>query len=190
MQSGNDAVSDPLVSAATRVFATESTRQVTLKRVALEARVPPDAVSERWSSATDMLASVFQQLTAQIVEPWPPDHAPRRGGELTEDESELVDSIANIIVRASLDGVDVSSLSEHFPIIERMIDRLVRGGADPLTARYRVHQLLVIEFGFRIFAEHLRGMCGLADEPDDRARAEIDAIELLLSDLPTVPAET
>ena len=190
MHPGTDAESaDAILPAATKVFATEATRQVTLKRVALEARVPSQAVTDRWASTSELLGEVYQVLADRIAQLCPPGHALRHAGDLDAEQDGLLESMVQIVVRASLDGIDLSQLIERFPNIERMIDQRLTEGLDETTARYRVFQVLVLEFGYRLFADMLLAACGLADEPEGRARSEVNALELLITTLPPVPSE-
>jgi TetR/AcrR family transcriptional regulator, repressor for neighboring sulfatase len=190
MSTGTDAdPRDQIVAAAAKVFATEATRQVTLKRVALEARVPFELVSERWASPTDLLEAVFQKLTGEIQSDWADGFAPRHGGDLDADQSERLDALVNIVLRASLDGVALGQVHHRYPIVDRMIEHATARGLDPRTARYRIFELLVVEFGLRAFSPHLLNACGLHDESAEQVRSEISALELSLQTLPPVPTE-
>jgi AcrR family transcriptional regulator len=190
MLPGTDAESaDAIVAAATRVFATEATRQVTLKRVALEARVPSHVVTGRWTSTADLLGEVYGVLADGIARLSPPGHVLRHAGDLDAEQDALLESMVQIVVRSSLDGFDLTELVERFPNIERMIDQHMTEGLDELTARHRVFQVLLLEFGYRLFADLLLAACGLADEPAGKARDEVNALELLIATLPPVPSE-
>jgi AcrR family transcriptional regulator len=190
MLPGTDAeTADAILAAATKVFATEATRQITLKRVALEARVPSDTVTERWASTSDLLAEVYGVLADGIAQLCPPGRALRHAGDLDAEQDALLESMVQIVVRSSLDGFDLAQLVERFPNIERMIEQRTSEGLDEVTARHRVFQVLLLEFGYRVFADLLLAACGLADEPEGRARAEINALELRIATLPPVPSE-
>jgi AcrR family transcriptional regulator len=190
MHPGTDAQSaDAILAAATRVFATEATRQVTLKRIALEARVPSDTVTARWATTAELLGEVFRALAEDLARRCPPDRVPRHAGELTGEQDALLDSMVQILVRSSLDGLDPTEVIERYPTIERLIDQHMNDGLDELTARYRVFQMMLLEGGYRLFADLLLVACGLADEPEGRARGEVNALELLISTLPPVPTE-
>ncbi len=190
MHPGTDAESaDAILAAATRVFASEATRQVTLKRVALEARVPSHTVTDRWASTAELLGEVYRVLADGIARLYPPGHAPRHAGDLDAEQDALLESMVQIVARSSLDGFDLAQLVERFPNIERMIDQHMTEGLDQLTARHRVFQVLLLEFGYRLFSDLLLTACGLDDEPEGRARAEVNALELLIATLPPVPSE-
>ena len=87
-----------MVSAATRVFATEATRQVTLKRVALEAHVPAQQVTDRWATTTELLTASVDRLTEELAgsatEP-----VPTRGGNLTAERDVLLDQVVQLLAR-------------------------------------------------------------------------------------------
>ncbi len=178
-----------IVAAATKVFTTEATRQVTLKRIALEARVRPETVTELWDSTADLLTAVFEQLTHDIASGWPDGRVPGHGGDLDDDQSEWADAIVNIVMRATIDGVDHTQITERHPIIDRLVEAAAATGVDYRTARYRVYQLLLLEFSYRAFSSHLLAACGLEREPGDCVRREVSALQLSLRHLPPVPAE-
>jgi len=187
MQPGTDAdPSDEIVTAATRVFASEPTRQVTLKRVALEAHVPSQVVLERWATITDLLATVLETIMRELAEGFAEDAPPRHGGELDARQDVLVDALMCIWVRAALDGYDVEPLVQVHPTIVHMVDRLVAGGLDDTTARHRVFQQLILEFGYRLFGEQMATACGLGAEPLSQRRAGVNAVQLAIPKLPPV----
>jgi AcrR family transcriptional regulator len=190
MHPGTDADSaDAIIAAATKVFATEATRQVTLKRVALEARVPSDTVTGLFASTPDLLAKVYRLLAEGIAMRCLPGQVLRHAGDLDAEQDALLESMVQIVVRSSVDGFDLTELIDGYPNIERMIEHHMTEGLDEVTARYRVFQVLVLEFGYRVFADMLLAACGLADEPAGRARDEVNALELLITKLPPVPTE-
>ena len=190
MQPGTDAESaDAILAAATKVFTSEATRQVTLKRVALEARVPSHVVTAQWASPAELLSEVFGRLGEDLSRTCPPGQVPRHGGEVDAEQGELIDAMLQILVRSALDGMDLTERVDHYPTIERLVRQHVDEGLDELTARYRVFQAVLVEFGFRIFADQLQIACGLTDEPVDRLRDEVNALEQMVTSLPPVPSE-
>jgi AcrR family transcriptional regulator len=170
-----------VVEAAIKVFASEATGQVTLKRVALEAEVPAESVTDRWSSTTELLGAAIDRLADDLAAAAVCDEVPTRGGALTSRQSELLDQVVHLVVRAAIDGVHTPDLAGRFPMIDQLIDQYVDSGVDLRTARYRAYQLLVVEFGWRIFSSQLLTVCGLDDESPDQVRAEIDSLEDLVA---------
>jgi AcrR family transcriptional regulator len=178
-----------IVATAAKVFANEATRQVTLKRVALEARVPSDTLLEHYASAADLLRSVYRALSTGIESRFPEGFVPRHGGDLDKIQSALFDDMVMITTRAILDGVEPSSLTEDHPVIESMTRRAVESGANERTARFRTFELLLLEFGLRCFGPALAEACGLASESQQCLRHELNTLQLALHDLPAVEPE-
>ena len=171
---------DRVLSAAVRVFASEPTSRVTLKRVALEAGVPSEQVTDRWSSTTELLTAAVDRLTEDLA------GAGRgavvtRGGQVTERQDALLDQAVHLSARALLDQVDPTHLRGRFPMSDNLIAHFVSQGADLRTARYQTFQLMVVEFGARLFASSLLVACGLQDESPAQVRAEIDSLQDLVA---------
>jgi AcrR family transcriptional regulator len=175
-----------IVAAAANVFATEATRQVTLKRVALEARLPSAEVTERFDSTADLLSAVFASLSDELHAGFPDGEVPRHGGDLDEAQRQLLDAIVMISTRAVLDGFDPAQLRGTFPMLDRMAQQGVDDGHDERTARYRVFETLLLEFALRVFARPLADMCGLDDESDHCLQHEVSRLEMALHGLPPV----
>jgi len=170
-----------VVAAAIKIFASEATGQVTLKRVALEAQLPAEWVTGRWSSTTELLGAAIDRLADDLADAAVCDEVPTRGGALTPRQSELLDQLVHLVVRSAIDNVQAPDLAGRFPMIDQLIDQYVEAGVDLRTARYRAYQLLVVEFGWRIFSSQLLTVCGLDDESPDQVRAEIDSLEDLVA---------
>jgi AcrR family transcriptional regulator len=170
-----------VLSAAIQVFASEPTSQVTLKRVALEAEVPAELVTQRWASTTELLAATIERLTDDLAAAAICDDVPTRGSELTDQQSDLLDQAVHLVARSLLDGIDPARLQGRFPMIDQLIEQFVAAGTDLRTARYRAFQLLVVEFGARLFSTTVQAACGLLDETPAQLRTEIDSLQDLVA---------
>ncbi len=173
-------IDDRVLCAAIRVFATEPTSRVTLKRVALEAGVPSDEVTDRWSSTTELLTAAVDRLTQDLTGAGR-GAALTRGGQVTERQDELLDQTVHLSARAVLDQVDPTHLRGRFPMSDSLIDHFVSQGADQRSARYLTFQLMVVEFGARLFGSSLLVACGLQDESPAEVRATIDSLQDLVA---------
>ncbi len=172
---------DRVVAAAIRVFASEATSHVTLKRIALEAGLPSEEVTSRWSSTAELLNAATERLTDELAAAGTCAQVPTRGGELSERQAELLDQAVQLLARARLDQIEPWLPEGRFPILNQLIDQFVADGADLRTARYRAFQLLVVEFGARLFAPSLLVAVGLHDETPAQVRAEIDSLQDLVA---------
>ena len=187
MESGTSATAqEHIVAAATKVFATEATRQVTLKRVALEARVPAATVTEHYATPVELLSSVIASLAAAIQARFPEGEAPITGGGLDDEQNAIFDAIVMITTRAVLDGVDPAEIVPSFPVVDRLAGEAVDRGLDERTARYRIFETFLLEFAHRCFARPMADICGLRDESDECLRRELDTLEASLQGLPPV----
>ncbi len=171
---------DRVLSAAIRVFATEPTSRVTLKRVALEADVPAQQVTDRWSSTTELLTASVDRLTEELAGS-ATEAVPTRGGDLAPERHALLDQVVQLLARSLLDQIDPNHFRDRFPIAERLVDHFMAQGADLRTARYRTFQLMVVEFGVRLFSSSLLVACGLGHETPAQVRAEIDSLQDLVA---------
>jgi AcrR family transcriptional regulator len=180
---------DRVLSAAIRVFASEATSRVTLKRVALEADVPSELVTERWSSTTELLGAAVERLTDDLAAAATCETVPTRGSELTDQQGALLDQAVQLVARALLDQIDPIQLKGRFPMLDQLIGQFVDDGADLRTARYRAFQLMVVEFGVRLFSSSLLVACGLQDESPAQVRSEIDSLEDLVAIRSAHPAD-
>ncbi len=170
-----------VLSAAIRVFASEATSRVTLKRVALEAGVPSEEVTDRWSSTTELLTAAVNRLTGDLAGSDAGADVATRGGDLTPEQDALLDQAVHLAARAVLDQIDPTQFQGQFPLSDSLIDHFVKQGADLRTARYRAFQLMVVEFGARLFSASLLVVCGLEEETPAQVRAEIDSLEDLVA---------
>lgn len=171
---------DRVLSAAIRVFASEPTSRVTLKRIALEAGVPSEQVTDRWSSTTELLTAAVDRLTEDLLGSGR-GVVLTQGGQLTERQEALLDQAVHLSARAVLDQVDPTHFQGRFPMSDSVIAHFVSQGDDLRTARYRAFQLMVVEFGARLFGSSLLVACGLQDESPAQVRAAIDSLQGLVA---------
>jgi AcrR family transcriptional regulator len=181
----DDATVERVLAAATRVLAIEGPARTTLKWVAREAGVSTEVVAARWPTVSDLLGSVLDELAARIEGEAPILPA----AEPPTIEPHLIDLIGQfteIVARSLLDGFNPAELQSQFPMLDRLVKFGMDLGVDERTARYRVCQFYVLEWGWRLFGPHLLVACGLADEPADRPVAELRVVERSLANLPPV----
>ena len=181
----DEATATRILDAATDVLATEGPARTTLKWVAREAGVPTEVVVAHWPHVSDLLGDVLDELAGRIEV-----HAPVILGSPDEETDpvlvDLIGQFARILARAILDGFDTAVLQSRFPILERLLKFGLDLGMDERTARYRVRQFLVLEWGWRLFGDHLAVACGLTDEPEGRSLSELRVLERSLLQLPPV----
>lgn len=116
---GRDEVVSALVVAATKLFAERGITAVSLRDVASEAGVNLGLIHRHIGGKHDLLAMVL------AARPGMPPH----DGKPLKTPEQLVDYVLEfmtsdapyprIVLRAALDGLDVESLQDSFPILER-----------------------------------------------------------------------
>lgn len=176
-----------ILAAATRVLATEGPARTTLKWVAREAGVTTEDVAARWPTVSDLLGSVLDELSGRIEGEAPNPNLPGAGpAALDPHLVGLVGQFTEIVARSLLDGFNPAELQSQFPMLDRLVKFGMDLGVDERTARYRVCQFYVLEWGWRLFGPHLLVACGLTDEPEGRPVQELRVVERSLANLPPV----
>jgi hypothetical protein len=166
------------------VLAAEGPARATLKWIAREAGVDVATVEQVGATVGELLGAVLDDLADRIEAGVPLRFEPidDRDPEL----GHLIDRYSRVLTRALLDGVNPALVQSRFPLIDRLVDEGVSQGWDERTARYRVCQSYVLEWGWRLFSPHLVVACGLADEPPGRPLQELRKVSTALTDLPPV----
>ena len=183
----DQATTERIIAAATRVLAVEGPARTTVKWVAREAGVSTEVVASRWPTVSDLLGAVLDTLSARIEMEAPNPNLPEPAP--TALDPHLIDLVAqftDIVARALLDGFNPAELQSQFPMLDRLVKFGMDLGVDERTARYRVCQFYVLEWGWRLFGPHLLVACGLTDEPEGRPVKELRVVERSLADLPPV----
>ena len=183
----DDEVAERILAAAARVLAIEGPARTTLKWVAREAGVTTEDVAARWPTVSDLLGAVLDELSARIEVEAPNPKLPEEAPPALDPHLiGLVAQFSEIVARSLLDGFNPAELQSQFPMLDRLVKFGMDLGVDERTARYRVCQFYVLEWGWRLFGPHLLVACGLTDEPDGRPLEELRVVERSLAQLPPV----
>lgn len=173
------------LDAARGVLTSHGPNQATLKWVARESNVGFEDLAGEWTGVEELLSAVLDdladQLDAQLVHDFEPFDDSRDAGR-----TQLLEDYIMISIRAILDGVPPARTANRFPLMEHLVEAAVSAGAEERTARYRICHTLILEWGWRLFGEHLLVVCGLEDESMASATAELHAVETSLRRLPLV----
>jgi AcrR family transcriptional regulator len=177
------AVTATILGAAGRLFSRHGPSTVTLRWIARDAGVPYEAVASRWSDPDDVLVAVLDDLTERIAAAYA-----ELGPKIVSvpELDEVMATIHLVLARAVLDGRQPAHLQRAFPMFDRILEAAVAHGSDERTARYRIFESYLLEWGWRVLGPQLLEVCGLGDEPPDRAEAEIRALQRRLFTLPPV----
>ncbi|MEU2257668.1 TetR/AcrR family transcriptional regulator [Nocardia xishanensis] len=89
-----------------------------------------------------------------------------------------------VLVRCILDGFDVGSLQEQFPVMSLLLDEARKHHDDEREAAIAVANVAALELGWRLFGSFLRAATGLADvsEGDLQLRIDREAARMLGGD--------
>jgi AcrR family transcriptional regulator len=178
-----DEVTAKILEAASALFAAQGPDSVTIKWIGLESGVSPDEVSARWPDVPAILGAVLQDIAVRFdrLQLLP------KSEETALTRVALTDRYQQIVARALLDGLNPATLQSEFPVMEGLVRWGVSArGIDERSARYRISQIYALEWGWRLFGEHLLTACGLeAESVEDQAR-ELLALQDAISRLPPV----
>jgi hypothetical protein len=171
------------LDAARGVLRTHGPNQTTLKWVARESNLGFEEVAGEWADVELLLSAVLDDLAdrldAQLVHDLEPFDDSRDA-----ERTRLLEDYILISIRAILDGVSPARAETRFPLMEHLVEAAVSAGADERTARYRICHTLILEWGWRLFGEHLLVVCGLEHESMAAATTELHAVETSLRRLP------
>jgi hypothetical protein len=182
---GDSARRARVLAGATAVLSAEGPTRATLKWIAREAGVEVSEVEAVGATVPALLGAVLDDLADRIEAGVPPDFGPideRRDPTLDRH----IDLYARVLTRALLDGVNPARVQSRFPLVDRMVDQATAEGTDERTARYRVCQSYVLEWGWRLFGPHLSVACHLDQEPPGRPLEELRRVQGWLRTLPPV----
>ena len=184
-ETANGARRARVLAGATAVLSAEGPTRTTLKWIAREAGVEVSEVEAVGATVPELLGAALDDLADRIEARVPPDFGPiddTRDPGLGRD----IDLYARVLTRALLDGVNPARVQSRFPLVDRMVDQAAAEGTDERTARYRVCQSFVLEWGWRLFGPHLTVACQLDGEPPGRPLEELRRVEGWLRTLPPV----
>ncbi len=179
------AVTARIIRAAGRLFSQHGPSTVTLRWIARDAEVPYETVATRWSNPDDVLVAVLDDLADRIAAAYA-----ELGPSIVSvpELDEVIATIQQVLARAVLDGRQPAHLQRAFPMVERILNAAVAHGSDERTARYRIFESYLLEWGWRVLGPQLLEVCGLGDEPPDRIDAEIRNLQRRLFTMPPVKA--
>jgi AcrR family transcriptional regulator len=177
------AVTARILAAAGRLFSRHGPSTVTLRWIARDAEVPYEAVASRWSDPDGVLVAVLDALTERIAAAYA-----ELGPSIVSvpELEEVMATIHLVLARAVLDGRQPAHLQRAFPMFDQILESALAHGSDERTARYRIFESYLLEWGWRVLGPQLLEVCGLGDEPPDRAEAEVRALQRHLFTMPPV----
>ncbi len=177
------------LEAARVLFRSFGPNQTTLKWVAREADLRSEHLRDQWQDTGGLLLAVVDDLALQLDALLVHDLEPFDDGR-DATRTRLLEDYILISMRALLDGVTPARPDTRFPLIDNIVEAAVQRGADERTARYRVCHTLILEWGWRLFGEHLLDVCGLETESMATATTELHAVEVSLRRLPLATSST
>jgi len=182
---GRSEVVNALLDAATTLFAAHGPAAVSLRDVARAANVNLGLIHRHIGGKRDLLTMVLERRPGMPqVQPAPPLSA----AELVELVLELIAADAEytkVLMRATLDGFDVSQLSVPFPVIERAATSL-RNELPRREADLRVAFVAAAMFGWQALGNLLLEVLGQAEISDEELAASLRPAmhSFLTADLP------
>ena len=175
------ALTEQVIAAAGGLFSRHGPSTVTLRWIARDAGVPYEAVLARWSNPDDVLAAVLDDLAEHIAAAYA-DLGPSIVS--VPEVGKVIATLQQVLARAILDGRQPAHLQRAFPMVDRILASAVAHGSDERTARYRIFESYLLEWGWRVLGSQLLDVCGLGDEPPHRAEEEIRRLQRRLFTMP------
>ncbi|MFJ9367629.1 helix-turn-helix domain-containing protein [Nocardia sp. NPDC101769] len=80
-----------------------------------------------------------------------------------------------VLVRCILDGFDVASLQDQFPVMSLLLGQARRHHDDERRAAMAVANVAALELGWKLFGPFLRAATGLSDVPEAELQPRIDS---------------
>ncbi|MEL3889211.1 TetR family transcriptional regulator [Ferrovibrio sp. MS7] len=158
-----------LLAAATRLFARRGFSGVSVRDIALAAKVNHGLVHRHFGSKEGLLRAVMQHQADTLAQAAGQGIA--RGaahGSLTEAVFAAAvqgDAYWRILARQLLDGADPRELQSDFPTLRRIIEHRVAGGQKRNEAALDVVVLAAAGLGFLVFEPFLRAAAGFEKQP-------------------------
>ena len=174
-----------VIEAATSIFANFGPASVTLKWIALASGIPVERLSTEWPTVDTLLGTVLIDIASRVDAV---ALARGEGGpELHDEWWGRIEIYERILARSLLDGTNTARLQQTFPHMEHLVELYQSAlGLDERSARYRVALGCALEWGWRLFGPHLRIACGLSDETEAVANAELQTLQVRVARLPAV----
>ncbi len=172
---GRDAVKEALLDAAAELFAAHGSHAVSVRDVASRAGVNHGLVHRHFGSKDALTRAVMDRLTEQIA---------RAASGTTLGLGELPKAFTatsalghywRMLARALLDGEDIHSLQERFPVVDQLMRQLSEAQAAGRVApdadvRVLAASGVALALGWLLFEPFVLAAAGLEDEPDVRQR--------------------
>lgn len=158
-----------LLAAATKLFAQRGYSGVSVRDIALAAKVNHGLVHRHFGSKEGLLRAVMQDQADALARAAGQGIA--RGaahGSLAEAVFAATlqgDAYWRILARQLLDGADPRSLQSDFPTLRRVIEHRVQGGQKREQAALDVVVLAAAGLGFLVFEPFLRAAAGFDKQP-------------------------
>lgn len=158
-----------LLAAATKLFARRGFSGVSVRDIALAAKVNHGLVHRHFGSKEGLLRAVMQHQANMLAQAAGQGIA--RGaahGSLTEAVFAAAlqgDAYWRILARQLLDGADPRELQSDFPTLRRVIEHRVAGGQKRDDAALDVVVLAAAGLGFLVFEPFLRAAAGFEKPP-------------------------
>ncbi|PXX54939.1 TetR family transcriptional regulator [Nocardia tenerifensis] len=155
-----------VLDSAAQLFAERGPAATSIRDIAERAGVNHGLVFRHFGAKDSLVAAVLNHLGAETA-------ALDANDPLTANDPRW-QRHWQVLARCILDGFDVGSLQDRFPIMERLLDQSRHHHPDDRAAAIAVANVAALELGWRLFGSFLRGATGLADVPDSELRPRID----------------
>ena len=183
---GRDAIVDAVCKAGAELFAAHGPAAVSSREIASRAGVNYGLIHRHFGSREQLVSDVMTRLSADLSAAL---EEGRLSGRSVLDTLAEHPGYARALARAALDGIDMATIQDAHPILERLLPAVTAGsdaGSADLEDRAALAAVSAAILGWSVFGSFLGPALRL--EEDDAARAVGAALDRILPLSNGIPA--
>ncbi|MFE3024036.1 TetR/AcrR family transcriptional regulator [Nocardia tengchongensis] len=164
---GRDEVIAAVLTSAADLFAERGPAATSIRDIAERAGVNHGLVFRHFGAKDKLVAAVLNHLGSELM-------SLDADQPLTATDPRWQRHWI-VLARCILDGFDVGSLQEQFPVMSLLLDRARQHHPDERSAALAVANIAALELGWRLFGSFLRASTGLGDVSEAELQPFIDS---------------
>jgi AcrR family transcriptional regulator len=178
---GRDEVRAALIASAAELFAARGPARVPLREIADHAKVNLGQISRHFGNKEALLAAVIEHIGKEIGERSSGHGEANLDQILSFFDATGSSHLWQIIARSVLDGYDLGSLQNTFPLVRSLVELVERESAagrlapefDPRTT---AAVMAAVGLGWLMFEPFLTAAAGINDRPHEKILGDVHAI--------------
>ena len=171
---GREAVVDAVCKAAAELFAERGPSAVSSRDIAAAAGVNYGLIHRHFGGRDELLRQVMLRLAEDLGRAF--DQAEHSGRSPIETLAENP-TYARALAHAALDGVDMATLQERHPVMDRFLERLLSGASMENELDTRISGAVAVStvLGWAVFGSFIGPAMGLEDVDESTLNSGLDA---------------